>query len=163
MFVLILAAAVVAPTVGKTSSADDWHQMTITRVAASTAPIYLWVAAGDIDGDGVSDEAVVQIDCDDGDVSRAAYQLVSPRDLATGQSSGKRTHKPSVMTKEWGPASPQLSAMKPTYDVKTMKGARTASSAHGWSRMSLTNSAGLCPAAASAAQINKSKSNVKNN
>jgi hypothetical protein len=32
----------------------------------------------------------------------------SPRDLATGQASGKRMHKPFVITKEWGASSPQL-------------------------------------------------------
>jgi type VI secretion system secreted protein Hcp len=32
----------------------------------------------------------------------------SPRDVATGQASGKRTHKPITITKEWGAASPQL-------------------------------------------------------
>lgn len=37
-----------------------------------------------------------------------AYEVSSPRDVATGQASGKRQHKPIVITKEWGPASPQL-------------------------------------------------------
>jgi type VI secretion system secreted protein Hcp len=32
------------------------------------------------------------------------YGLVSPPDLATGQASGKRQHKPVVITKEWGPS-----------------------------------------------------------
>jgi len=36
------------------------------------------------------------------------YGLVSPRDLATGQASGKRQHKPVVITKEWGPSMPQF-------------------------------------------------------
>jgi type VI secretion system secreted protein Hcp len=35
-------------------------------------------------------------------------ETVSPRDLATGQASGKRQHKPLQFTKEWGAASPQL-------------------------------------------------------
>lgn len=35
-------------------------------------------------------------------------ETVSPRDLATGQASGKRQHKPVLFTKEWGAASPQL-------------------------------------------------------
>jgi hypothetical protein len=165
MFFLLLAAATVAaPTVGKTSAADDWHTMTITRVADSNAPLYLWVSAGDIDGDGITDEAVIKLDCDAGEVKQSSYQLISPRDLASGQSSGKRMHKPFVITKEWVAASSQLSAMKPTYDIKAMKGARAAASADAWSPLSLSNSAGLCPAAAaSAATINKSKSNVKNN
>lgn len=36
------------------------------------------------------------------------YGLLSPRDLATGQASGKRQHKPVVITKEWGPSMPQF-------------------------------------------------------
>jgi type VI secretion system secreted protein Hcp len=36
------------------------------------------------------------------------YEVTSPRDLATGQASGKRMHKPFVITKEWDAASPQL-------------------------------------------------------
>lgn len=36
------------------------------------------------------------------------YEVVSPRDAATGQHSGKRQHKPIVFVKEWGVATPQL-------------------------------------------------------
>ena len=92
------------------------------------------------------------------------YSVKAPRDVATGQSSGKRMHKPFVITKEWGPASPQLSAMKPTYDVKTMKGARVAAGADGWTSMTLSSTDGLCAAtAASAAKVTKTRSNIRNN
>jgi type VI secretion system secreted protein Hcp len=36
------------------------------------------------------------------------YQLSSPRDVATGQATGRRQHSPITFTKEWGTASPQL-------------------------------------------------------
>jgi type VI secretion system secreted protein Hcp len=36
------------------------------------------------------------------------YEVKSPRNVATGQASGKRQHFPVVITKEWGPASPML-------------------------------------------------------
>jgi len=36
------------------------------------------------------------------------YGLVSPRDPASGQATGKRQHKPVVITKEWGPSMPQF-------------------------------------------------------
>jgi type VI secretion system secreted protein Hcp len=39
---------------------------------------------------------------------RFVSEASSPRDVATGQASGKRTHKPILITKEWGAASPQL-------------------------------------------------------
>ncbi len=35
-------------------------------------------------------------------------EVLSPRDLATGMTLGKRQHKPIVFTKEWGASSPQL-------------------------------------------------------
>ncbi|MEO6397266.1 MAG: type VI secretion system tube protein TssD [Tepidiformaceae bacterium] len=34
--------------------------------------------------------------------------VTAPRDLASGQATGKRQHSPIVITKEWGAASPQL-------------------------------------------------------
>jgi type VI secretion system secreted protein Hcp len=36
------------------------------------------------------------------------FEVLSPRDVATGQPSGKRQYKPIRVTKEWGGASPQL-------------------------------------------------------
>jgi type VI secretion system secreted protein Hcp len=36
------------------------------------------------------------------------YELQVPTDAATGNPSGKRQHKPIVITKEWGASSPQL-------------------------------------------------------
>jgi len=37
-----------------------------------------------------------------------SLETTSPRDIATGQASGKRMHKPISITKEWDAASPQL-------------------------------------------------------
>jgi len=37
-----------------------------------------------------------------------SHEITSPRDIATGQASGKRQHGPISITKEWGAASPQL-------------------------------------------------------
>jgi type VI secretion system secreted protein Hcp len=36
------------------------------------------------------------------------YGIVSPRDIATGLPTGRRQHKPVVITKEWGPSMPQF-------------------------------------------------------
>ncbi len=47
------------------------------------------------------------------------YGLVSPRDPATGQASGKRQHKPVVITKEWGPSMPQFLAAAATNEQLT--------------------------------------------
>ena len=111
-----------------------------------------------------ADEAAIKLMCSAGGVSSSLYRIVSPRDLATGQSSGKRMHKPFVITKEWGPASPMLAAMKATYNVKMQKTARVAADADGWSPITLSATDGLCAATAeSAATIIKSKSNITNN
>lgn len=36
------------------------------------------------------------------------HEITSPRDVATGQASGKRQHGPITFTKEWGPSTPQI-------------------------------------------------------
>ncbi|MBS1902473.1 MAG: hypothetical protein JSS75_02060 [Bacteroidetes bacterium] len=38
----------------------------------------------------------------------------APRDVATGQASGKRQHKPITIVKEWGASSPQLRVASPS-------------------------------------------------
>lgn len=39
---------------------------------------------------------------------RFQYMVMSPRDVATGQASGRRQHQPIVITKAWGVSSPQI-------------------------------------------------------
>jgi hypothetical protein len=161
MLMLFLFAAAAAPG-GGTMAMDDWHTLAISGVGGETnGPLYLQVHAGDLDGDGIPDDAVLKLVCADGKLSNASY-VVSPRDAASGMATGKRQHKPITVVKEWGAASPQLLAMKPGYDVKTIKTARTA--ADGWTEISLSKTDGLCPAAqAAAATVVKSKSNITNN
>ncbi len=91
----------------------------------------------DSDGDGLGDDAWLRVRCDS-TIATAIYAhtVKSPRDVATGQSSGKRMHKPFVITKEWGPSTPQFRAIgggKATgntigWDLATNKGSRSA----GW-------------------------------
>lgn len=162
MIILALMAAALAPGDGKTAALDDWNAMTILEVGGGAAPYYLRVKTGDLDGDGRADEAYLKLVCGGGALMQATYTVASPRDSASGQASGKRMHKPVTFVKEWGPATPQLSAVKPTYNVKKMEGSRLA--ADGWSPISLSNTDGLCAAtAAGAATIVKSKSNITNN
>jgi len=168
MLLLTLLAATAAATAGekdgKIMAADDWSRLSIYGVAPATRgePLYLQVHAGDLDGDGKPDDAVLKLVCTDGQVRSAHYQLASPRDAATGQASGKRTHHPVKFVKEWGPASPQLRAMTTSYDLKKIEGARVG--ADGWSPVSLVGTDGLCAAAdAAAATIVKAKSNITNN
>lgn len=163
---IILAAVALSSAApgqdGKTMMADDWGQMAIYGVGSGPGgSLYLQVRAGDLDGDGLPDDAVLKLQCDGSQLRQADY-LVAPRDSASGMPTGKRQHKPITFVKEWGPASPQLLAMKPTYDVKTMKGNERRGA--GWSAVTLANADGLCDAAGTAATtIVKSKSNITNN
>ena len=46
-----------------------------------------------------------------------SYEVISPRDVATGLVSGKRQHGPVTFVKEWGAASPQLFQALTTNEV----------------------------------------------
>lgn len=152
-----LLCTICAPAV---ASADYFLQ--IKGVAAHEGKLYLKVqSTGDLDGDGVADEGVLRLDCAAGQV-RAADYIQAPRDVATGQASGKRTHKPVTFIKEWGATTPQLTAMKPTYDVKKVDGTG-ARVVDDWQMLSLSNADGLCPAAEAATRAVKTRSNIQNN
>lgn len=56
------------------------------------------VASGDVDGDGVQFTL---------NFTKITYKT-SPRDAASGQATGKRTHKPVRFVKEWNPSTPIL-------------------------------------------------------
>jgi type VI secretion system secreted protein Hcp len=47
-------------------------------------------------------------DWSDGALLSFSYGVESPRDISSGQASGKRQHQPVVITKEWGASSQQL-------------------------------------------------------
>jgi hypothetical protein len=161
MLILALLAATAAPD-AKTMANDDWHTLAITAVGAdSGGPIYLQAHAGDLDGDGRPDDAVVKLVCAGSSLTNASY-IVAPRDVASGMATGRRQYAPVKIVKEWGAASPQLRSMTPRYDVKAAKGARAA--ADGWTAIALSGADGLCGEAQSAAAaIVKSKSNITNN
>ena len=162
---LVSMLAMLAPTDGKTMAQDDWTTVHIVAVGApspTSSATYIQVQAGDLDGDGLPDDAYWKLHCADGKVVHAWHQVKGPRDPATGMASGKRMHKPLTVIKEWGPTTPMLSAVKPTYNVKELKSARTA--ADGWTPISLGNSDGLCEAAGDAAKkATKTRSNIQNN
>ena len=159
---LLLAILAAAPSVSKTMAMDDWQTLTITEVGGeASGPLYVQAHAGDLDGDGVPDDAVVKLACTAGKLTSASYVL-SAREASSGMATGRRQHAPITITKQWGAASPSLMKQRPQYDVKSLKGNERL--ADGWTRIALSNADGLCPAAqASAAAIVKSKSNITNN
>lgn len=121
-------------------------------------------SSGDLDGDGLPDEVVIRLDCTAGVMHTAQYQVTGPRDAASGQASGKRMHKPFTIVKEWGAASPQLMAMKASYDIKKVEGtgARAISYDDSWNPITLSNAEELC-VAAQATKATKTRSNIQNN
>jgi hypothetical protein len=161
---MLMFALLAAAQAGGTMMADDWNPMTVSAVGVTTeGPLYIEVQAGDLDGDGVSDDAYLKLICADGKLQQALYQVKGPRDSASGQASGKRMHKPVTFVKEWGPASPQLLTVKPTYDVKTLKGnERVAADPEGWAPLSLSSGDQLC-SVLTQQRITKSRSNIQNN
>jgi hypothetical protein len=168
MIMRILGTMAIVALVGSSSlaaaSADYYLKITGVGRDSAAGPIYLQATAGDLDGDGLDDEAVIRVVCADGALRTAEYTVSSPRDAATGQASGKRTHKPVTFVKEWAPGTPLLMAMKPTYDVKKLEGARKTMSEDSWTHMTLANADGLCAAAEAAVQkVTKSRSNIQNN
>lgn len=46
-----------------------------------------------------------------------SHEINSPRDVASGQAAGKRQHFPIKITKEWGPATPQIFQALTTNEV----------------------------------------------
>lgn len=137
--------------------------------------VYLQAHAGDLDGDGAPDDVVLKLTCAGGEV-RSAHYTLAPRDVASGQASGKRTHHPVTFVKEWSAATPLLAQMRPGYNLKENKtarvagynvkennGLRMATDGGGWTSIELTDTGGMCAAAAAAVEATKSRSNIQNN
>ena len=150
-----------------TMAAHADYYMTFKAVGIDPGgPMYLQAhSSADLDGDGLADDVVIRMECASGVMHTAQYRVTGPRDAASGQASGKRMHKPFTIVKEWGAATPQLMAMKTGYDVKKVEGtgARAKTMAEdSWNPITLANSEDLC-AAAAAAKVTKTRSNIQNN
>lgn len=160
-----MIASVLLLTANAAIAAHADYYMTFKAIGLDPGgPIYMKAhSSGDLDGDGLADDVVIRMECAAGVMHTAAYRVISPRDLASGQASGKRMHKPFTIVKEWGPATPQLMAMKPSYDVKKVEGTGAKTMGEdSWHQISLANSEELC-AGAAAAKVTKTRSNIQNN
>jgi hypothetical protein len=162
---MIAGVLFVAANAAMAAHAD--YYMTFKAVGIDPGgPMYIQArSSGDLDGDGLADDVVIRMECAAGVMHLAQYQVISPRDAASGQASGKRMHKPFTIVKEWGAATPQLMAMKTGYDIKKVEGtgARAKTMAvDDWNPINLSNSEELC-AAAAAAKATKTRSNIQNN
>lgn len=164
--IAIIASGLTLLTSAAMAASADYY-MTFKAVGIDPGgPMYIKAhSSGDLDGDGLADDVVIRMECAAGVMHTAQYQVISPRDIATGQASGKRMHKPFTIVKEWGAASPQLMAMKASYDIKKVEGTGARAKtmmADDWSPISLANTEELC-AAAAATKATKTHSNIQNN
>lgn len=116
---------------------------------SSADRLYRVTRDSDSDGDGIPDEAWLRIACSGGAVASAwEYEVTEPRDVATGQSSGKPTadggiaagavaggitagavagklqHRPFTITKEWDRTA--IVGQRVSWDLKQGKSARIA-------------------------------------
>jgi hypothetical protein len=144
---VIGVAALLIPAAGLAGSAGSGtinYRASATFSDGSSADRLYSVTVADLDGDGAADESWLRVACADGAVVAAYYHSVkSPRDAASGQATGRRMHKPFKFTAELdrtaGPVGKTVSwdikkvegtgaktAVKPTYNIKENKGARTA-------------------------------------
>jgi hypothetical protein len=162
---LIAGGLLLTGSAAMAASAD--YYLTFDAVGRDPGgPTYLKAhSIADLDGDGMADDLVIRMDCAAGVMHTAEFRVTGPRDAASGQASGKRMHKAFTVTKEWGAATPQLMAMKTTYDIKKVEGTGARAKVtmeDSWSPISLSNSEDLCAAAATA-KVTKSRSNIQNN
>ncbi len=161
-YIIAVFACLGSAAAAAAASADYYLQ--IKGVAAEGGYTFLdVVSTGDLDGDGLADEAVVRLQCVGADIQTAEYSIKSPRDAASGQASGKRTHKPVTFVKEWGATTPQLAKVRPGYNVKQNNGARAAATGDGWTAISLSDASSLCADSTAALKATKTRSNIQNN
>lgn len=124
---------------------------------AGDAVHHLAVSGGDLDGDGVPDDAILKIRCVAGNHIKSA--ILTPREAGSGMTTGKRQHGAVTVTKEWDKASPELAKIKGSWNLKeNVK--RVAAQG---SEVTLSGADGLCAAAQSAGRATKTRSNIQNN
>ena len=135
--VLAVGAAGAAAAMSPASGTIELRATATFSDGSSADRLYKVRSDADSDGDGVGDEMWLRVRCDNGAVAAAyEYDVKAPRDVATGQASGKRMHKPFTIIKEWGPSTPMLGKTgggkvdpaKLSWNLVTNKGSRTAGS-----------------------------------
>lgn len=148
----------VACVASAASAASSDYYLHIEGVVERDGYMFLEVSsAGDLDGDALPDNAVIRLRCA-GDKIQSSDFAVTPHEASAGQATGKRMHKPITFIREWGAATPQLAKIRPTYDVKTIKGARA--TGDGWTPITLSDTFDLCT---EARRATKTRSNIQNN
>ena len=87
------------------------------RLAAPASAVEIYIAVEGTKQGKFKGESTVKPFKDQSRVVKFSYSVVSPRDVFSGQASGKRQHKPIVITREPGAASPQFFTALVTNEV----------------------------------------------
>jgi type VI secretion system secreted protein Hcp len=88
---------------------DGWHFGENPRLATPARSVDIYISVeGTKQGKFKGETSMVKGFTGQSRVLKFSYGVVSPRDLFTGQASGKRQHKPMIITREPGAASPQF-------------------------------------------------------
>ena len=87
---------------------DGWHFGANPRLTTPASAVQIRVVVEGTRQGKFKPDSPVMPSKDQSRVLKFSYGVVSPRDVSTGQPSGKRQHKPIVITKEPGAASPQF-------------------------------------------------------
>lgn len=89
---------------GNKTSMDDWTQRAAKPASSGSDTKPTHVSAGDVNGDGRNDAAV----SNNSAPAAGSSKVPAPRDVASGQASGKRQHQPITITKEVDKASTRV-------------------------------------------------------
>ena len=100
-----------------TTSLDGWQFGENPKLAIPARPIEIFIAVEGTKQGKFKGESPAMAFKDQSRVLKFSYSVVSPRDVSTGQASGKRQHKPIVITREPGAASPQFFTALVTNEV----------------------------------------------
>ena len=87
---------------------DGWHFGENPRLTTPARAVDIFIAVEGTKQGKFKGESPVMAFKDQSRVLKFSYGVVSPRDVSTGQSTGKRQHKPIVITREPSAASPQF-------------------------------------------------------
>jgi type VI secretion system secreted protein Hcp len=97
---------------------DGWYFGENPRLATPARTVEIYIAVeGTKQGKFKGEISTVKGFIGQSRVLKFSYAVVSPRDVSTGQPSGKRQHKPIVITREPGATSPQFFTALVTNEV----------------------------------------------
>src|SRR5262249_50614459 len=107
-----------AASLGDRSTAIDGRYFgEITKLAIPSKTVDIYIAVEGTNQGKFKGESSAKQFSDQSRVLKFSYSVVSPRDVFTSQASSKRQHKPVVVTREPGAASPQFFTALATNEV----------------------------------------------